>query len=124
MTDSRGNGLTGLGKLISVVLVLGLVGLGAWIVLKRGGTQPAQNQGAGAGGTPAAVAGPGRVKLDPADLTDTKTSVGRLPPPVAYVPAKGAGGAEVIDVELSKYAGYAGMIAANGGLAANPDSYF
>ena len=32
---SSGRGLTGLGKLISIVLVLGLVGLGAFVVMKQ-----------------------------------------------------------------------------------------
>lgn len=30
----------------------------------------------------------------------------------------------ILEVDISEYAGYAGLIVANGGLAANPDSYF
>jgi hypothetical protein len=42
----------------------------------------------------------------------------RLPAPLPFVPKDG-----VLDVELSQYAGYAGLILANGGLAPNPESW-
>ena len=70
---------------------------------------------------PGKVDAKGTAKFDASDLTDTKMSGPRLTgSPLAYVPAN----ANVIVIELSIFAGYAGLIAANGGLAPNPDSIF
>jgi NitT/TauT family transport system substrate-binding protein len=54
-----------------------------------------------------------------AELTETRTEVPRLLPAGAYVP-KG----NVIEIELSEYAGYAGLVVANGGLEPNDSSIF
>jgi NitT/TauT family transport system substrate-binding protein len=54
-----------------------------------------------------------------AELTATQTEVPKLLPAGAYVP-KG----NVLDVELSEYAGYAGLVVANGGLEPNEASIF
>jgi NitT/TauT family transport system substrate-binding protein len=54
------------------------------------------------------------------DLTETLNAVPRLDAAMAYAPATGA----PIEIELSKYAGYAGLIVANGGLEPNDNSYF
>jgi NitT/TauT family transport system substrate-binding protein len=62
---------------------------------------------------------PPAVPAEPPALAATKTQAPKLPPPAAYEP-KG----DVVDIELSEYAGYAGLIVANGGLEPNPDSVF
>jgi NitT/TauT family transport system substrate-binding protein len=133
---SSGGGLTLLGKLFSVLLVLGLVGLGAWMLFKPGGKGPFGGNGGtsgpgpasqtaqtgGAGGTGVGAGGAdaaSTTKFDTSDLSDTRTEVPRLPAALAYVPKD-----DTIDVELSGYAGYAGLIAANGGLEPNADSVF
>ncbi len=54
-----------------------------------------------------------------AELVETRHEVPKLKAPAAYVPKDG-----VVDLELSNYAGYAGLIADNGGLAPNPASRF
>ena len=54
-----------------------------------------------------------------AELVETRTEVPRLLPAATYEPKDG-----VVDVELSQYAGYAGLVVANGGLAPSDDSYF
>jgi NitT/TauT family transport system substrate-binding protein len=54
-----------------------------------------------------------------AELTETRTEVPKLLPAAAYV-AKG----NVLEVELSQYAGYSGLIVANGGLEPNEASIF
>lgn len=54
-----------------------------------------------------------------AELVETRTEVPRLLAPAAYEMKDG-----VVVIELSEYAGYAGLIVANGGLAPNPDSLF
>jgi NitT/TauT family transport system substrate-binding protein len=115
-------GLTFLGKFISFLLVVGLLALGGYLVLKNkaGGGAATQT----AGDTTTVRNGNGQVntaaaKVDAADLAETKTAVPHLAAPIAYVP-KGS----VIDIELSQYAGYAGLIAANNGLDPTPDSPF
>jgi len=54
-----------------------------------------------------------------AELVETRTEIPRLPAPGTYQPKDG-----VIEVELSEYAGYAGLIAANGGLEPNENTPF
>ena len=129
-----GSGLTILGKLFSGLLVVGLVVLGAWIVMKKSGTAPVAAGGGACGrwrpqyaptnwqanATPTGGQGDDAAPFTGADiLKPTKTSVPRLDPPAAYVP-----NGNVVDIELSQYAGYAGLIVANGGLAPNDDSVF
>jgi NitT/TauT family transport system substrate-binding protein len=130
MTNQQSpGGLTVLGKLFSVVLILGLVGLGAWIVMRQKAVPQPKGNGNGvaplsAGGGGGSVGGAGSgggasATFDLSDLDETMMSVKRLDPAAAYVtPASG-----VIDIELSQYAGYAGIIAANGGLESSADSY-
>jgi NitT/TauT family transport system substrate-binding protein len=54
-----------------------------------------------------------------AELVETRREVPRLKGPEAYQPKD-----KVVEIELSEYAGYAGLIAANGGLEPNENSYF
>ncbi|HEY7498731.1 MAG TPA: phosphate ABC transporter substrate-binding/OmpA family protein [Vicinamibacterales bacterium] len=96
-----------LGKLISSLLVIGLVGLGVYMIQRgrSGGPSPAS--------TPSAENAPS------ADVTEIKAEVPRLSPP-APVQIKD----NIIPIEISEYAGYAGLIAANGGLEPTENSYF
>lgn len=133
MRDPRskngGPGLTGLGKLVTFLLIVGLIGLGIWVMTKkrtkppvdarstestRTGDEPAQARRDGE--APPAVS-PGEPR--PEELVETQFEVPRLDPAQPYKPT-----GNTIDVELSEYAGYAGMIVANGGLAPNENSYF
>ena len=54
-----------------------------------------------------------------AELVETRTEVPRLKAPAAYVMKD-----NTIELELSEYAGYAGLIAANGGLEPSENSIF
>ena len=54
-----------------------------------------------------------------AELSATKTEVPKLSAPASYQPQ-----GDTIVVELSEYAGYAGLIAANGGLEPNENSVY
>ncbi len=54
-----------------------------------------------------------------AELVETRTEPPKLKAPADYVPKDG-----VIDIEISEYAGYAGLIVANGGLEPSEDSLF
>lgn len=102
------------GNLITVLLVLALVGLGVWLVMKKGGDAPAQPgaQGQAAGGV-AAPSGDAPQPIEPL------TGPPQLAAPAPYEPKNG-----VVEVDISEYAGYGGLIVANGGLNPNPDSFF
>jgi NitT/TauT family transport system substrate-binding protein len=106
MSNSDGSGTFGLSipaVLGSLAMIVGLVVVGTW-VMSGGETD-----------TPVAA--------DPAQdapaLVAADDGVPRLPPPATYTPKD-----NTIEIEISEYAGYAGLVAANGGLAPNPDSWF
>lgn len=107
----RGNAV---GKFITIVLVIGLLAMGAWLVMRDmvdgdGGPSPRSER-------PASVATPEGDTPAPVEPLD---GLPVLDAPGTYVPKDG-----IVDVDISEYAGYAGLIAANGGLAPNPDSIF
>jgi len=56
---------------------------------------------------------------DDAELVEARNAVPRLKAAAAFEPQN-----NTLTLELSEYAGYAGLIVANGGLAANDESYF
>lgn len=99
------------GKLAFTLLVLGLAGFAIlrWNKTGRTGFTPG---GPATSGAPVAAAPEGVEFLAPLERPEN------LPAPLPFVPKDG-----VLDVELSQYAGYAGLILANGGLAPNPDSW-
>jgi NitT/TauT family transport system substrate-binding protein len=104
------------GNLLTVLLILGLLGLGAWLVLKKkspapppGGAAPA---GAPAAGNATAPSGPAPEPAEPAPA----------PTLAAAAPFEPKG--NVVTIDISEYAAYGGLIVANGGLAPNPDSFF
>jgi len=102
------------GTLVTLLLVLGLLGLGAFLVLRdRHATPSGPAPAAGGPAAPAAPEGPAPQPIEP--LTAPPTLAAAAP----YVPKNG-----VVEVDLSEYAGYGGLIVANGGLAPNPDSFF
>jgi NitT/TauT family transport system substrate-binding protein len=94
---------TVLGKLISILLVAGLIGLGVYMLRRGDRTQ---------GGAPATEgAAP--------EVTAVKVEVPKLSPPAAFQFKD-----NIVPIEISEYAGYAGLIAANGGLEPTENSYF
>jgi NitT/TauT family transport system substrate-binding protein len=123
-----GKGLTCMGKVVSLVLVLALVGLGAWMVMRKkapdtltptNNQQPVANPRTGSSTGEAAANANANNPAEAAELVETKTEAPKLVPAIAYVPKD-----NVIDLELSEYAGYAGLIAANGGLEPSDNSVF
>ena len=97
-----------LGKLLSVVLVVGLIGLGAFMVLRSRTSSP----GATGGVTE-------QPEGSAPEVSDVQVEVPKLAPPAPYQIKD-----NIIPVEISEYAGYAGLIAANGGLEPNDNSVF
>src|SRR5678815_3243170 len=99
--------MTTRGKIILTLLILVVVGYGAsrwWEKLR-----PGSHGGA---------ASPGEER-PAAELVETQFEVPSLAAPAAYQPKNG-----VVEIELSEYAGYAGLIVANGGLDPNETSPF
>jgi NitT/TauT family transport system substrate-binding protein len=97
-----------LGKLISVLLVGGLIALGVYMIAQRRAGAPASTTGKPAEGASAAP-----------EVVEVKVEVPKLSPP-APVQIKD----NIVPIEISEYAGYSGLIAANGGLDPTENSYF
>jgi NitT/TauT family transport system substrate-binding protein len=111
--------MTAKGKIVLTIIVLAVVAGAAWKWWPRLATKytPANRQSASAssgdnGGSSSAAAGA-------AELVETQTEAPRLAPAGTYQPKD-----NTVDIELSEYAGYAGLIAANGGLEPNENSIF
>jgi NitT/TauT family transport system substrate-binding protein len=102
--------MTTRGKIILTVLIFAVVGFGAWKWWDKLSQTPRSG---------ASASGPERDKMALAELVETQTEVPPLTPPAAYQPKD-----NVVDIELSEYAGYAGLIVANGGLEPNDNSVF
>jgi NitT/TauT family transport system substrate-binding protein len=98
--------LTTLGKLLSIVLVAGLIGLGVYMVQRGRAGDSANPESASSDSQAAAVA-------------EVKLEVPKLGPP-GPVELKD----KTVPLEISEYAGYAGLIAANGGLEPTESSVF
>lgn len=112
MRDGGGSKLSLLGIVLSLLFIGALCAAGAFVVLVKdtGGDAPAvATPGAGEEDAPALPEG-----LVAAEDAPRFTGV-----PAPYVPKD-----NVVEIELSEYAGYAGLIVANGGLAPNPASTF
>ena len=119
--------MTARGKIVLTLLVLAVVGVGAWKwwdklnASKRSGPgQPPSTASAPA--SPGAATAPAAASAEaakPVVLAETQTEIPKLAPPGVYQPKD-----NVVEIELSEYAGYSGLIVANGGLAPNDDSVF
>jgi NitT/TauT family transport system substrate-binding protein len=100
---------TALGRLVSLVLVAGLIGLGGYMVWNR----MANRAAAPGGATESAEAG------GAPEVQEVKVEVPKLSPPAAFQFKD-----NTVPIEISEYAGYAGLIAANGGLDPTENSLF
>jgi NitT/TauT family transport system substrate-binding protein len=97
-----------LGKLLTALMIFGLIGIGGYLIWKPSGPAASAPEPAGPAEPPASD-----------KEVDAKTEVPALDRAGAYVPKDGT-----LEIELSEYAGYAGLIAANGGLAPSENSVF
>src|SRR5215210_7566710 len=96
---------TFLGWLASIVLIAGLVALGAFMVLRGRGGAASKGSDAAEGEAPA--------------VSEVKVEVPKLSPPAAFQLKD-----NIVPIEISEYAGYAGLIVANGGLEPSESSWF
>jgi NitT/TauT family transport system substrate-binding protein len=104
------------GKLLTLALIFGLLGLGIWFVVRDLGKDNAATATA-SGDTPAAAASAAATTAPEPIEPVTGTPV--LERAAPYQPKD-----NIVDVDISEYAGYAGLVVANGGMAPNPDSFF
>jgi NitT/TauT family transport system substrate-binding protein len=103
------------GNIITAILLLGLIGLGAYLWL---GKKSAQEGTPGAASTQTAppsqeADGDAPAPIEPVDGTPA------LEAAATYVPKD-----NTLQIDISEYAGYGGLIVANGGLDPNPESFF
>ncbi len=113
------------GNIITLLLLVGIVGLGLWLWLGKksastappsgpGQTTSAQQPAAGdEPDAPPAPAGDAPTPIEPVTGTPTLEAAN------TYVPKD-----NVLRIDISEYAGYGGLIVANGGLEPNNDSFF
>jgi NitT/TauT family transport system substrate-binding protein len=106
------------GNIITLLLLVGIVGLGLWLWLGR------KDDAAPAGAGPAATA----AQADDGDTGSDGEAPEAIEPVIGtptleaantYVPKD-----NILRIDISEYAGYGGLIVANGGLDPNPDSIF
>ena len=106
-----------LGNILTAVFIIALLGLGAWLVLKDKKEAPKQE-----GPTPSATSSLPAAKAPEGEAPTPIEPVAGTPPLEAaapYVPKD-----KILEIDISEYAGYGGLIVANGGLAPNPESIF
>jgi NitT/TauT family transport system substrate-binding protein len=107
---------TPLGRLLTIVLIAGLIALGVRMLQR---SQANHASGSGTSGSSDSNGGSASGGKSP-DVAEARTSVKTLAPAAPYVLPEN----KTINVEISKYAGYAGLVAANGGLDPNENSVF
>src|SRR5687767_2958312 len=100
--------MTARGKIVFTIIVIVV----AFIGISRWGSKSKPGQDAD-GKPQAEQAAPGQTGPE-LKLAETQTEVPRLDAAGTYTPKD-----NIVDIELSEYAGYAGLIVANGGLEPN-----
>jgi NitT/TauT family transport system substrate-binding protein len=109
--------MTARGKFVLTVLILAIAGIGSYKWWTRSQLPP--KTASAATPAPGAPASAKAAKLDAADFVAPQTACPLLPPAGTYVTRD-----NIVDLELSEYPGYAGLIAANGGLEPSENSFF
>ena len=106
---------TPLGRLISILMIAGLIAAGVYMI--RGGSGRSSGDGkSGPGGS----TGSSKAPSGPApEVQEAQMEVPSLDAAAPYTPKD-----NTLEIEISEYAGYAGLIAANGGLDASENSLF
>ena len=110
-----------IGILVTIILGLAVIGLGAWLYLRDQQPQTASTAPATQQTTTTATATPQPIGEQVDVPTPVEPSAGspQIDAAAAFVPKD-----NVVLIDISEYAGYGGLIVANGGLDPNPDSFF
>jgi NitT/TauT family transport system substrate-binding protein len=106
--NEQKQGVTALGAIVSALLVVGLIALGVFMIRRHNAAPPGDKTAATSSSETA-----------PPDVMDAKVEVPRLSPAGTVQISN-----NVIPLEISEYAGYSGLIAANGGLEPSENSVF
>jgi NitT/TauT family transport system substrate-binding protein len=102
------------GNVVTLLLLLGIVGLGVYLWLgKKGPEAPGSPTSSTAQRSDTAADSEAPAPIEPVDGTPA------LEAAAAYTPKDG-----ILQIDISEYAGYGGLIVANGGLEPNADSFF
>ena len=115
--------MTTRGKIAFTLIFLAVVGLGAWKWWDK--LSPKQTQvvthplSEAASTQPSAAVAKKSGEVKPASIVETQPEIPKLAAPGIYQPKD-----NLVEIELSEYAGYAGLIVANGGLEPNENSVF
>ncbi|HEY9172400.1 MAG TPA: phosphate ABC transporter substrate-binding/OmpA family protein [Verrucomicrobiae bacterium] len=111
--------MTTRGKIVLTLLVLAIVAVGAWKWWERLSATPSQPPPVSTTTTATSATPAPDAAGKPVALVETQTEIPALAAPAAYEPKD-----NTVLIELSEYAGYAGLIVANGGLDPNTNSIF
>jgi NitT/TauT family transport system substrate-binding protein len=105
------------GNIVTVLLLLGLIGLGVFLWLGK----KAPDGDKASTGTPSSQSSSGDTAADGDAPTPIEPVTGTpaLEAAATYTPKDG-----VLQIDISEYAGYGGLIVANGGMEPNPESFF
>jgi NitT/TauT family transport system substrate-binding protein len=106
------------GNIITAVLLLGIIALGLWLWLGRKG-EDAPGTAGPAAAQPQPDNGVAKPDGDAPVPIEPVTGTPTLEAANTFVPKD-----NTLRIDISEYAGYGGLIVANGGLDANPDSFF
>src|SRR5690349_12675630 len=109
------------GNLITVLLLVGVVALGArlWLGKKNEAKSEGGSQQTTSTAQPARDTGVAKPDGDAPSPIEPVIGTPTLEAANTYVPKD-----NTLRIDISEYAGYGGLIVANGGLDANPDSFF
>ncbi|MCC7461065.1 MAG: OmpA family protein [Gammaproteobacteria bacterium] len=116
MVRSRQRGALA-GNVVTILLLAGIIALGAWLWLGRKGDAP--QTGGNSAATVAQRGGGSQADADAPQPIEPVTGTPTLEAVNAYAPRD-----NILRIDISEYAGYGGLIVANGGLAPNPASIF
>jgi NitT/TauT family transport system substrate-binding protein len=111
------------GNIITILLLLGIVALGAWLWLGKKPAAPAN------GGTNTVASDEVRPAKPDTGVAKPDGDVPTPIEPVTGTPTLEAANTfvpkdNILRIDISEYAGYGGLIVANGGLEPNADSFF
>jgi NitT/TauT family transport system substrate-binding protein len=115
ITGSRSRG-SAAGNIITLLLLVGVIGLGVYLWLGKGAKDEST---AATPGSPASTAAKAEPDGDAPVPIEPVVGTPPLEAAATYTPKDGT-----LQIDISEYAGYGGLIVANGGLEPNPESFF